>query len=206
MPQKRQRRRSPSRCREAAKSPQEVLIKALNHPIRVKALTILTERAASPKEIAEEIEEGLSNVSYHVRVLDSLGLIEIVEEEAVRGSVAHFYEAVERPLIDNPSWKQLHPKVRSALSSHTVEALMSDAAASLAANRFDKRDDRHLSRTPLLLDEAGWRRVSEIQAKALEDVLTEQAAAARRMDGSRKGAIHAVLGMLCFEVSPDADS
>jgi DNA-binding transcriptional ArsR family regulator len=179
------------------------LVKALNHPVRVKALTILTEKIASPKEIAGQIEIPLSNVSYHVRVLDELGLVEIVEEESVRGSVAHFYKAVERPLIDNPDWEKLSPKVRSAFSGYVIETLMSDAASSLAAGVFDRREDRHLSRTPLLLDEAGWRKVSGVQAQALDEILKEQAAAAERMAKSGAESIHAVVGMTCFEVVTD---
>jgi DNA-binding transcriptional ArsR family regulator len=175
-------------------------VKALNHPVRVKALTILTEKIASPKEIAAQIETPLSNVSYHVRVLDELGLIEIVEEESVRGSVAHFYKAVERPLIDNPDWEKLSPRVRSAFSGYVIETLMSDAATSLAAGVFDQRDDRHLSRTPLILDEKAWRKISEIQAKALNQILKEQAAATERLGKSGAEAIVAVAGMTCFEV------
>jgi DNA-binding transcriptional ArsR family regulator len=168
----------------------------------VKALTILTERTASPKEISEQIDAPLSNVSYHVRVLDELGLIEIREEENVRGSVAHFYRAVERPLIDNPDWEKLDPNVRSAFSGYVIETLMSDAAKSLAAGTFDRREDRHLTRTPLLLDERGWNRVAAIQIKALDQILKEQAAAAARLGGSAEEAIHAIAGIIFFEVQP----
>lgn len=200
---RKRRKAAKRRKRKVGKSPQEVLVKALNHPVRVKALTILTEKIASPKEISELIEMPLSNVSYHVRVLEELGLVEIMEEESVRGSVAHFYKAVERPLIDNPDWEKLNPKVRSAFSGYVIETLMSDAAASLAADVFDRREDRHLSRTPLLLDEKAWRRVSEIQAQALNKILKEQAAAADRLSRSKEEGIYAVAGMTCFEVLPD---
>ena len=179
-------------------------MKALNHPVRVKALTILTEKIASPKEIAAQIDAPLSNVSYHVRVLDELGLIEIMEEENVRGSVAHFYKAVERPLIDKPDWEKLDPRVRNAFSGYVIETLMSDAAGSLAVGIFDEREDRHLTRTPLLLDERGWRKVASIQMKALDAILKEQAAAAARLgDGER--AIHAIAGILFFEVPSSLD-
>ncbi|HET8566784.1 MAG TPA: winged helix-turn-helix domain-containing protein [Solirubrobacterales bacterium] len=198
----RKRRKAAKRKRKAGKTPQEVLVKALNHPVRVKALTILTERTASPKEISELIEMPLSNVSYHVRVLDELGLIEIMEEESVRGSVAHFYKAVERPLIDNPDWEKLDQRVRSAFSGYVIETLMSDAAGSLAAGVFDERNDRHLTRTPLLLDERGWAKVASIQLKALDQILKEQAAAAERIgDGNR--AIQAIAGIMLFEIPPD---
>jgi DNA-binding transcriptional ArsR family regulator len=202
----RKRRKVPRRKRQRDKSPQEVLVKALNHPVRVKALTILTERTASPKEIAAEIEVPLSNVSYHVRVLDELGLVEIREEESVRGSVAHFYRAVERPLIHNPDWEKLSPKVRSAFSSYVIETLMSDAASSLQAGLFDARDDRHLTRTPLLLDERGWRKVTSIQIKALDGILKEATAAASRLDRSGKEGIHVIAGLLCFEGLPSGES
>ena len=196
----RKRRKVAKRKRKPDGSPQEVLVKALNHPVRVRALTILTEKVASPKEIAAQIDTPLSNVSYHVRVLDELGLVEIVEEESVRGSVAHFYKAVERPLIDNPDWEKLSPKVRSAFSGYVIETLMSDAASSLAAGVFDRREDRHLSRTSLVLDERGWRKVSEIQTKALDQILKEQAAATERLRKSEAAAVQAIAGMTCFEV------
>ena len=197
----RKRRKVAKRKRKPDSSPQEVLVKALNHPVRVKALTILTEKIASPKEIAAQIDVPLSNVSYHVRVLDELGLVEIREEESVRGSVAHFYKAVERPLIDNPDWEKLSPRVRSAFSGYVIETLMSDAANSLAAGIFDQRDDRHLSRTPLVLDKKAWRKISEIQAKALNQILKEQAAATERLSKSKKPeTILAIAGMTCFEV------
>jgi DNA-binding transcriptional ArsR family regulator len=198
----RKRRKVARRKRQLDKSPQEVLVKALNHPVRVKALTILTERTASPKEIAAEIETPLSNVSYHVRVLDELGLVEIREEESVRGSVAHFYRAVERPLIHNPDWEKLSPRVRSAFSSYVIETLMSDAASSLQAGLFDQRDDRHLTRTSLVLDERGWRKVTAIQIKALDGILKEQSAAASRLNNSGEAGIHVVAGLLCFEALP----
>jgi DNA-binding transcriptional ArsR family regulator len=201
----RKRRKAKKRKRRAGKSPQEVLVKALNHPVRAKALTILSDRIASPKEISDEIDAPLSNVSYHVRVLDELGLIEIMEEESVRGSVAHFYKAVERPLIDNPDWEKLDPKVRTAFSGYVIETLMSDAARSLEAGIFDQRHDRHLSRTPLLLDEKGWRKVIAAQGKMLSELLKEQAAAAARI-GPNGAGIPVVVGMFCFEALPGAFS
>lgn len=83
--------------RRPEKSPQEALVRALSHPVRAKALTILAEKVASPGEISEQIEIPLSNVSYHVSVLSELGLVERVEEEPARGSLVTFYRAVERP-------------------------------------------------------------------------------------------------------------
>jgi transcriptional regulator with XRE-family HTH domain len=192
-----------STSREGHKRPQEALAKALSHSVRAKALTLLTERIASPKEIADELDHKLTNVSYHVRVLEALGLIELVEEESIRGSVAHFYKAVEEGVFADPSWASLHPKVRSASSSQVVEALLADVAASLADGVFDQREERLLNRTPLLLDEEGWRRVIEIQGSAVKAILEEQASAGQRLGGSRSEGIRAILGLLLFEAAPE---
>jgi hypothetical protein len=41
-------------------------MKALSNEDRVRISAILCERIASPKEISEELDQGLSQVSYHV--------------------------------------------------------------------------------------------------------------------------------------------
>jgi DNA-binding transcriptional ArsR family regulator len=202
---KRRKVRNRSEKGPTGTSGQEALVKALNHPLRTKALTILSERIASPKEIADELDVRLSNIAYHVRVLEHLGLIEIIEEEAVRGALAHFYKAVDRPLIENADWTSLDPEVRCAASGYLVETFISDVASSLSRRLFDRRDDRHASRTPLLLDEKGWSNVLAIQARAAEGILEEKAAAAQRISDSPGEVVNAVVGMFCFETpNPDA--
>lgn len=184
----------------------DVLIKALNHPIRAQALTILTNRIAGPKEIAAELGIKLSNVSYHIRELERSGLIEIVEEEPVRGAIAHFYKAVAPQALIDSAWMSLSPSLRSAFSGSIVEALLSDLSKSASTGVLQRRDqDRPLlTRTPLQLDEPGWRKVREVQAWSLQEILREQSAAAGRLNGSGSSAIRAVFGQLLFEV-PSAD-
>ena len=72
-------------------------VKAMSHPLRVRILAILQERTASPVELAQVLEGTLGTVSYHVRTLHQLGLIELVDETRVRGAVEHHYKAKARP-------------------------------------------------------------------------------------------------------------
>ena len=195
------RRRGSSKRKRA--EPQEELIKALGHPLRIELLALLGRRIASPKELAYELKQKLSNVSYHVRVLAEAGLIELVEEEPVRGSVAHFYKAVWRDLLSSSAWKDLSPEVRSAFFGSTIETLLSELAASLSSGLLDRRDDHLIVRKPLSLDDGGWRKVLEIQASAIEEILKEQKAAQNRVDISDSDVITATLGILFFEVKPD---
>jgi DNA-binding transcriptional ArsR family regulator len=68
---------------------------ALGHPVRRKILRrLLAEDAAiSPLELADNLSEPLSGLSYHVRVLAECGAIKLVRTRQIRGSTQHFYRA-----------------------------------------------------------------------------------------------------------------
>jgi DNA-binding transcriptional ArsR family regulator len=176
----------------------EQLVKGLSHPVRVKCLTVLTKQVASPRELSEILDHDLSNISYHVRTLVELGLVELVGEENVRGAVAHYYKAVERPLLSNAEWEALTPEVRRAISAYGWDILIKDASEAIAKGTFDSRSDRHLTRTTLLLDSEGFARLSKLMDELLEAVLAEQAASAERMNKSGEKPIHAVAATALF--------
>lgn len=69
------------------------LLDALKHPLRRRLLRRYLESTEklSPRELADLESESLSLVSYHVRVLDKLGAIEIADSKQVRGALQHFY-------------------------------------------------------------------------------------------------------------------
>ena len=82
---------------------------ALAHPLRRR---ILREALAdggeiSPRELASNLDQPLSRLSYHVRVLSACGTLELVRTEQVRGSTQHFY----RPALDT-SWAKLALEAR----------------------------------------------------------------------------------------------
>ena len=56
--------------RRKPKGSNETVAQAVAHPLRIEALSILTERAASPKELAAELGLPVGNISYHVRELE----------------------------------------------------------------------------------------------------------------------------------------
>ena len=71
-------------------------IKALGHDLRVEILAPLNERVASPVELHRELQEELSQVSYHVKRCAIATASNSVDTRPVRGSVEHFYRATER--------------------------------------------------------------------------------------------------------------
>jgi predicted transcriptional regulator len=79
--------------------PEHVIAHALAHPLRARALAILGERTASPKELARELDASLTLVSYHVRHLAELGVIRLEHTTPHRGAVAHHYRATIRARV-----------------------------------------------------------------------------------------------------------
>jgi DNA-binding transcriptional ArsR family regulator len=176
----------------------EQLVKGLSHPLRTECLSVLAERVASPREIAEFLDEDLSNVSYHVRVLSELGLIELVKEEPVRGAVAHFYKAVERPLFSAADAETMPLEVQKAFSAHSWDLLIEDATKAIEKGTFNSRPDWHLTRTPLLVDSDGFARLSKAMDDLLELVLEEQTASAVRLKESGEEPIRATAATALF--------
>jgi DNA-binding transcriptional ArsR family regulator len=184
------------------KSAHGQLLKGLNHPVRVECLTVLAERVASPRELAEALDEDLSNVSYHVRVLSELGLIELVREEPVRGAVAHFYRAVERPLFSTEEWETVPLPVQKAVATYSWDILIKEATTAIETGSYESRPDRNFTRTSLLLDSEGFARLNRAMEELLHTILEEQAASAERRNKSGEKPIHAVAATALFAM-PD---
>lgn len=175
------------------------LSKALAHPLRVQILIILNERVASPNELAKELDEGLSLVSYHVKVLKDFNCIELVSTRPRRGATEHFYRAIRRPYLNLQDWNQVPGSAREAISASVLEMIIQDSAQALTAGTFDARADRHLSRTPVVLDEEGWRDLHSLLDETLERVLDLQAQSAERMAGAADESILAKVALIGFE-------
>lgn len=180
----------------------EQLVKGLSHPLRAKCLDVLAQRVASPREIAESLDEDLSNVSYHIRVLNELGLIELQSEEPVRGAVAHFYKAAERPLISAAEAEQIPLEVQKAFAAHGWDLLIDNATEALEKGTYNSRPDWQMTRTPLLVDSEGFARLSKAMDELLELVFDEQTASAVRLNKSGDEPISAIAATALF-VMPD---
>jgi len=66
-------------------------LRALAHPLRVRLLSLLTGESLSAAEAARRLGDTQANVSYHLRRLADVGLVDLVEEVAVRGGTAKRY-------------------------------------------------------------------------------------------------------------------
>lgn len=76
----------------------EERIKAFTHPYRLRLLSILREakRAITATEAARLIGDGPGKAHYHMRLLESAGLVVVARTETVNGIVARYYEPAAR--------------------------------------------------------------------------------------------------------------
>lgn len=182
------------------------LAKALSHPMRTRILAILNERVASPNELAEILDERLPNVSYHVRALLELECIELVSTAQRRGAIEHYYRALTRPFFSDRDWKRLPRSGRQAVSDLTLQMIWEETAAALKKGTFENRSDRHLSRSPLRLDEQGWKELNELLARTLSRSEDIAAKSAKRVAKSKDEGIETMLVMMHFETAPGSKS
>jgi DNA-binding transcriptional ArsR family regulator len=156
------------------------MAKALAHPLRVQLLSLLNEGVASPNELAKKLDEPLTNVSYHVRMLHDLGCIELVETEPRRGALEHYYRAIVRPFFADKDWKRLPKNARGSISDAVLQLVWEDTAEAIKTGLFDEREDRHLSRSVLCVDEEGWEALNELLVETLDQAMQIQADSASR--------------------------
>jgi DNA-binding transcriptional ArsR family regulator len=183
------------------------LVKALAHPLRVEILTILNERMASPNELSKELEEGLSQVSYHVKVLKDFECIEMVKTEPRRGAVEHYYRATARAFLTDRDWKSLPESVKPGVSASSFQMIIDDVVGALGGGTFDRRSDRHLSWTPGVVDEQGWDESVDLINETLEKVIDIHAASVKRLAKSGEEGITATAVLMNFEgVAPEVKS
>ena len=151
-------------------------MKALSHPLRVRMLTLLNQKVSSPSELAEELDEPLGNVSYHMRFLADLNMVKLVRTEPRRGAVA----------------------LRRSLSDSTLSQIAKDLKGAAKAGGFD-RENIHVSRVALTLDEQGWDELSEMLSDVLERARRLQEQSNKRRKRADGAAIPTALVLMQFE-------
>lgn len=181
-------------------------VKALSHPLRVRIISMLEERDASPVQLAERLDATLGTVAYHVRTLERLGLIEMVATHQRRGATEHVYSARAHPRFSSSAWSSTNPITKHLMIASALSQIGEFAAQSAAAGGFD-HEEASFERHSLSLDGEGFAELAEATRRWQAEVGRIEAASAERRRTSAEPAMAAGLVMLLFEATPffDAD-
>jgi DNA-binding transcriptional ArsR family regulator len=175
-------------------------VKALGHPLRVRIFAMLSERSASPVELARTVDASLGTVAYHVRTLKDLGMVELVSERRVRGAVEHVYRAKVRPRVTDEAWGQAPSMAKQVAVDSTLQIIYDYARLSAASGGFD-RAEAHLSRANMRLDERAWKDVAKAYLQLVERLQRIESSAAERIkaDPHAEGISDAALVLMAFD-------
>ena len=131
-----------------------------------------------------ELGAPLGVVSYHVRMLRDYDCVELVRTEPRRGALQHFYKATARPNLDEGQWRTLPSGLRRELAGETIQELVADLGAAADAGKLED-PEVVVTRTPLELDERGFKKLNKLLAKTHEQALAIAAESSpRRNDGA----------------------
>jgi DNA-binding transcriptional ArsR family regulator len=175
------------------------LMTALAHPLRQKILAALSERVASPSELAEELGEPLGNVSYHVRMLVDLGSIELVSTTPRRGALEHHYKAVVRPFFDDAAYATFPTSTKRALRGDVLQEIWNDIGGAAESATLDD-EKTHIARHAMKLDEKGVAEISALLSDTGDRIQEIRKASAARLGKNRNSdqAIDTVVATMGF--------
>jgi DNA-binding transcriptional ArsR family regulator len=181
------------------------LIRALEHVLRQHILLAAVAGEVSPNGLSKALDEGLSHVSYHVKVLrdECDGMIEETRTEPRRGAVEHYYRASVKTLLPAKTWRGLKKGLRAVVGAGQASDLFNDLANALKAGKLQGDYDQ-IIRSPLALDVEGKRNVRAIAQRATREVEREQGAATKRMakaNGDGGEVVGYTFALLAFEAA-----
>jgi predicted ArsR family transcriptional regulator len=177
---------------------EQIVAKAFAHPLRVQILIILNERVASPNLLAQELDQSLNLVAYHVRVLEKYDCIELVDTKQRRGATEHFYRATRRQFLSDSEWARMPQSLRPGLSGAMLKSVFDDIEEAVKSGTLDEKEDRHLSRTPMVVDRQGWDEVSTLLSETLDRVLEIQGESNERLTNSDEEGLLSKVEILHF--------
>jgi hypothetical protein len=184
---------------------EQIVAKAFAHPLRVQILIILNERVASPNLLAQELDQSLNLVAYHVRVLEKYDCIELVDTKQRRGATEHFYRATRRQFLSDAEWARMPQSLRPGLSGAMLKSVFDDIEEAVKSGSLDEKEDRHLSRTPMVVDKEGWDQTTALMNETLDKVMDIQAQAQARLAKSGEEGMTTKVELLHFP-SPNKSS
>jgi hypothetical protein len=184
-----------------------MLARVCANPVDLRIVGELNRSELSPKLLHALMDDlTLPGSDRRLRKLAGQGWAAQVRQEtggARRGATEHFYRAVGPALIDNESWGRIPDAIKVAITARTFEQLREKVKEAMDVGTFDARTDRHLTWSPLRLDQVGWKVVVGVVDGLLEAVFDEEKSAKQRLAVSGEKPILSTIGLAAFESPED---
>lgn len=189
---------------------QTMVGEAMRHPLRVRILEVLNERAMAPVDFVNAgyadfhfgYRPDVHHVAYHFRELAEYGCLEEVAWRKARGSIAKTYRGVGRAEFIGDDWAGLSTKEKRSISRTVVQGLIARIDGALIAETFNSRDDRMLAWFAMQVDERGWQEAIEVLEDAYFTIREIREDAATRLGEGDEEPVTITAALMMFE-SPE---
>lgn len=127
----------------------------------------LNQTTMTPAELEATLGGGgIDSLEYHRRCrrLKDLGWVVSIDSEtggALHGAIVHRFRAAAPNVSESDIYERVPAAARNGRSWDVFEAFIANSIGAIEAGRFNNRLDRHLTMSPLLVDEIGWRQVTK---------------------------------------------
>jgi AcrR family transcriptional regulator len=210
------RRQAPSRSSVADGSTGSLPFQTPVTPTIMHALSWLSEisvdsveTTASAGEVAAEVGEDVEVVRGYLRDLAAAGVLEIVGDASSEGEGEARYRSRNRlhpmQIASAQQIAMIAPQEREAVTSRVWDMITDDLDRARRSGSFEGRPDRFITRTPMRVDEEGWRELTSLHEQLVHSGIEIQARSAKRLEGSGEEGFEARSVQLVFEMPADAD-
>lgn len=113
-------------------------IRIYSDPYRIQIINAFHKlgRPATVKEVADSMDQVPAKVHYHVKKLESIGLLTLVDTKLINGITAKYYKAYEG-----------HVKIRKSEFDDTVQQVFQSETTKLLSNLYDENKKRFIQAT-----------------------------------------------------------
>ena len=95
-------------------------IKAITQQYRLSILEAFDNQPKSAKQIAEILDEPHGRVNYHIKILEKVGIVELVQEVTKLGVVEKYYCPVAYKMIIDSNAVTLDDEMADSISNVSV--------------------------------------------------------------------------------------
>jgi hypothetical protein len=174
---------------------------AIKDEIRIDLLRIFSERPATPRELAEILQEDQNEVLDHVVELWANNCIDAVSEEEPGPDPADRRYGITPFFVDDRTAEELPREEREELSAKILQAIVAEALGGLRTGSIGARSDIHLSMKAMRLDERGWRELMALFGRTLKEAETIEECCRERLGLREEEGFEVFFALMGFERS-----
>lgn len=162
-------------------------IKAVSHPYRVEILEAFGQDALSAKQLSEILGEPHAKINYHIKILVSAGILELVEERVKSGIIEKYYMpkakmvVIDKSILNFPGNDSV-AQTLNQVSISLFEKISEDYYRAAENNEISSRHLRHYNEYYITEDEA--KEIMDLVESKLIDILNSRSS--KEIDESKR--------------------